>query len=138
MKFLPTITLLIVVSSLSCSRPDRELASSALAKDFDGIWTSSWDTTNSIKVEVSGSTVKVTELPMLKDPLTGALTVVSTEGRAIFEPAYGAKGAPGILLSFPGIQEVVALFMTKDKAHLIYSVSEDRDWRITFMRTSSN
>ncbi|MFO1513958.1 MAG: hypothetical protein U1F83_13745 [Verrucomicrobiota bacterium] len=138
MKILRIISLLIVASSLSCSRPDRELASSALAKDFDGIWTWSGDTTNSVKVEVTGSTVKVTELPIVKGPLTGALTFVSTVGTAVFEPAYGAKGAPGILLTFPGIQEVVVLFITKDKAHLVYSVSEDRDWRITFMRTSSN
>lgn len=75
-------------------------------------------------------------LPIVRDPVAGTLVVVSTEGTATFENAYGAKGAPCILLSFPGIQEVVAVFLAKDKEQLIYDVDVNRDWRINFIRSS--
>ncbi len=78
----------------------------------------------------------MTGLPIVRDPVARTLVVVSAEGTATFENAYGAKGAPCVLLSFPGIQEVVPVFIARDKEHLIYNVDVNRDWRIIFTHST--
>lgn len=129
------IMLLLITSALSCSR-QPELATSALATDFDGRWIGKWNwsASNETSLEISGDRVMVTSFPILHEPVIGDLIVVSTAGTATFENAYGSRGLPCILLSFPGPQEVMSVFIAQDKKRLIYNVSVNRDWQIAFIR----
>ena len=55
------------------------------------------------------------------------MVTVSAEGETRFESAYGPKSAPCVLLYFPDHKEVIALFITNDKEHLIYDVNVNLD-----------
>ena len=123
---------------MSCSR-NPELATSAVAKDFDGTWSGfwSWEPTRSTSLDISGTELKVTELPLEESP-GDKMGAITAEGEARFQSEYGSKGAPCILLYFLDHKEVVPLFISKDKEHLIYTVDINLDRRIIFKRKAQN
>jgi hypothetical protein len=127
----------VLVASLlaSCSPRQTDFAATAVATEFDGSWsgTWSWNPRKTSTVEIANGRVKVDGFPLRKSP-RDQVVVLSAEGEARFQAAYGAKGAPCVLLYFQNPKDVVALFITEDKRHLLYDVSLVRDQRIVFQR----
>ena len=126
--------LLVLFLFASCSRPDRDLASSAVAKDFDGQWdgTWNWDPNRTTSLEISGLQLKFAGLPIEK--ASGENTVLTSQGEAHFEREYGSEGAPCVLLYIQSNIMTVPLFITKDKKHLIYDVDLNYDKQIIFTK----
>jgi hypothetical protein len=112
-----------------------ELATSASAKDFDGQWSGhySWDSTRVTSVEIAGTKLKVKGLPV-ETSTNDQIVVISEQGEARFESQYGSKNAPCVLLYFSDRKEVVPLFISKDKARLVYIVDINLDRQIVFTR----
>jgi hypothetical protein len=129
-----TISVLVFCLLVSCSRKP-EFATSAVATDFDGRWSGAWnwDPTRSTSLELSGTEFKVTGLPIEKSP-DDKLVTVSGKGEARFQSQYGSKGAPCVLLYFPDHKEVIPVFISREKSHLIYTVDINLDRRIIFTR----
>jgi len=125
---------LVGLGMLSCSPSRPDLASAADAKDFNGEWRGpwSWSSANSSKLEINGSRVRVAGLPILKDIASRNVMAFSGEGTATFERDYGPQRAPCVLLSFEGAPAYIAVFVAKDKKHLVYDVSTAQSMFIVF------
>jgi hypothetical protein len=137
MKLNHILFLILVGVLLACSRREQ-FASSAVATDFDGSWGGSWEWVEgkNTSISLSGNRISASNFPVRTDAL-GTLVVLSGDGEATFEPAYGDKSAPCVLVSFPQTRHVVALFLTADKKRLVYDVSLSQDWRIVFKKDTS-
>ena len=119
----------------SCSN-SRDLASSAKAEEFEGQWYGSWSwqPNHTATIRISGKQAIVSQLPVVQGLDDRNIRSVTAEGETRFYAAYGPKGLPCILLSFPDVREMVPIFITNDKHQLYYSVSDDRLYRIRFNR----
>src|SRR4051794_34524356 len=104
------VSFIFIAICLSCSRSRKEPATSAAAEDFNGKWigTWSWDRSKSASLEISEGQIKVSGLPVIKRPAQETV-VVSSDGRTVFDNAYGAKATPCLLLYLPSPANVVPL-----------------------------
>ena len=108
MKVLATLLSLICLS-IACSQ-QREPARTAVSGDFEGKWVGrwDWDASQEASVEIKNSKILVNGLPLEKS--TGqTLVLQSAKGRSRFEPEYGPKGLPCILLYLDEHKEVIGL-----------------------------
>lgn len=129
------ISLLLLSLMIACSRKP-ELATSAAPEDFDGRWigTWSWDTNSTTTLEISGTRIKVSRFPLSKAN-TEETVAVSSEGVVEFQKEW-VRRAPCVLVLLPDPKSGVPIYITKDKNNLVYTVSESRDQRIIFARST--
>jgi hypothetical protein len=126
------VTVSGIASMLSCREPIRS-ASSASPSDFDGKWHAvwNWDSTQTATLEISGGKVKATNFPVIADTAVKAITA---EGKSDYQQEYGSNGHPCVLISLPGAWRDVAIFISKDKSHLLYTADINRYWKLEFSR----
>jgi hypothetical protein len=132
------VRLLIVIAvgvavSLPFCREIRGPASSAVASEFDGSWRAvwSWDNTKTTTLDITGGSVRAVGFPIILD---GTVKAVNAEGKADFQPEYGPRGHPCMLIGLPGAGMDVAIFISADKEKLLYFADTNRDWKLEFSR----
>jgi hypothetical protein len=113
-----------------CSCRDKR-AETASAQDFQGRWkgTWSWDASRSSMLEISNDVFKVSSLP-LTDEMDAE--IVTQEGTAQFDQAYGASSKPCVLLVLSN--RIVPFFIYKDKRHMLYQFGVGADRSIVFVK----
>jgi hypothetical protein len=91
MKLNNILFLILFGLLLACSRREQ-FASSAVANDFDGKWAGAWEWNagKNSSIALSGNRISASNFPVRTDAW-GTLAVMSGDGEATFEPAYGDK-----------------------------------------------
>jgi hypothetical protein len=80
-------------------------------------------------LEISNEVFKVSSLPVTLEMDTA---VVTQEGVAQFDQAYGASSKPCVLLVLSN--RVVPVFIYKDKRQMLYEFDVTRNRRIVFVK----